>query len=83
MVVELGFGFALLHPVSRRIAIAAVIVLHVSIAVLMALPWFSLSMLAFVAIFVSASTYDALDRWLRARARGLFGRDDLSHAPAG
>ncbi len=83
MVVELGFGFALLHPVSRRIAIAAVIVLHVSIAVLMALPWFSLSMLAFVAIFVSASTYDALDRRLRARARGLFGRDDLSHAPAG
>src|SRR5688500_17089003 len=47
LIVELGFGFALLHPVSRRIAIAGVIVLHVSIAVLMALPWFSLSMIAF------------------------------------
>jgi hypothetical protein len=69
--------------VSRRVAIAAVIVLHVSIAVLMALPWFSLSMLAFVAIFVSASTYAALDRWLQARARALFGRDDLRHAPTG
>jgi len=79
LLVELGFAFALLHPVARRVAIAAVIVLHVSIAVLMALPWFSLSMLAFVAIFVSTSTYAALDRWLR----GLVRRDDLSHATAG
>ncbi len=79
MLVELGFGFALLHPLARRVAIAAVIVLHVSIAVLMALPWFSLSMLAFVAIFVSTSTYVALDGRLRALVR----RDDLRHAPAG
>lgn len=79
LLVELGFGFALLHPVARRVAIAGVIVLHVSIAVLMALPWFSLSMVAFVAIFVSTSTYEALDR----RARALLGRDDLRHATAG
>jgi len=83
MIIELGFGFALLHPVARRVAIAAVIVMHISIAVLMALPWFSLSMLAFVAIFISTSTYDALDRWLRARLRALLRRDDLRHAPAG
>ena len=79
LLVELGFGFALLNPVARRVAIACVIVLHVSIAVLMALPWFSLSMLAFVAIFVSTSTYVALD----ARLRRLVRRDDLRHAPAG
>lgn len=79
ILVELGFGFALLHPIARRVAIAGVTVLHVSIAVLMALPWFSLSMLAFVTIFVSTSTYIAFDRRLRA----LVGRDDLRHAPAG
>jgi hypothetical protein len=79
LLVELGFAFALLHPVARRVVIAAVIVLHVSIAVLMALPWFSLSMLAFVAIFVSTSTYVALD----SRLRRLVRRDDLSHATAG
>ena len=79
LLVELGFGFALLHPVARRVAIAGVIVLHASIAVLMALPWFSLSMIAFVAIFVSTSTYEALDR----RARALLGRDDLRHTTAG
>ncbi len=79
VIFELGFGFALLHPVARRIAIGIAILLHVSIAVLMALPWFSLSMLAVVAIFVSTSTYVALDDWLRRRV----GRDDLSDAPAG
>ncbi|MFZ0141714.1 MAG: hypothetical protein WAL70_11555, partial [Aeromicrobium sp.] len=83
ILVELSFGFALPHPVARRVAIAGVIVLHVSIAVLMALPWFSLSMLAFVAVFVSTSTYVVLDRRVRARASGLLRRDDLRHAPAG
>jgi hypothetical protein len=83
ILVELGFGFALLHPVARRVAIVGVIVLHVSIAVLMALPWFSLSMLAFVAICVSTSTYVVLDRRLRDRASALLRRDDLGHAPAG
>jgi hypothetical protein len=79
LLVEIGFGFALLHPLARRVAIAAVIVLHVSIAVLMALPWFSLSMLAFVAIFISTSTYLALEH----RLRRLVRRDDLRHATAG
>jgi hypothetical protein len=82
VVFELGFGFALLHPVARRIAIGVAIVMHVSIAVLMALPWFSLSMLAVLAIFVSTSTYVALDGWVLKRVRSV-GRDDLSHAPAG
>ena len=76
---ELGFGFALLHAVARRIAIGIAVLLHVSIGVLMALPWFSLSMLAVVAIFVSTSTYIALDGWLRRHV----GRDDLGDPPAG
>jgi uncharacterized membrane protein YphA (DoxX/SURF4 family) len=83
IVLELGFGFAMLHPVARRIAIGLAIAMHVSIAVLMALPWFSLSMLAVLAIFVSTSTYVALDGWVRERLRGSVGRDDLGHAPAG
>ena len=78
-----GFGFALFHPVARRVAIAGVIVLHVSIAVLMALPWFSLSMIAFVAVLVDKSAYVSLDRRIRERGRGLLRRDDLRDAPAG
>ena len=67
--VQLFFPPLLLHPVSRRIALAFIVLLHLSIAVLMALPWFSLSMVAFDAIFVSASTYVALDLWVRSRLR--------------
>src|SRR5699024_9939452 len=51
--VQLFFAIGLLHPVSRRIALIGIILLHIGIGVLMALPWFSLSMIAFDAIFVS------------------------------
>ena len=69
MVVQIGFGFALLHPIARRVAIFCAIMFHLSIAVLMALPWFSLSMIAFDAIFVSTSTFILFDRWIRAKLR--------------
>lgn len=69
MVVQIGFGFALLHPIARRVAIFCAIMFHLSIAVLMALPWFSLSMIAFDAIFVSTSTFIVFDRWIRAKLR--------------
>ena len=63
--VQLFFAVGLLHPVSRRIALIGIILLHIGIAVLMGLPWFSLSMIAFDAIFVSSRTYMALDAWAR------------------
>ena len=69
MVVQIGFGFALLHPIARRIAIFCAIMFHLSIAVFMALPWFSLSMIAFDSIFVSTSTFILFDRWIRAKLR--------------
>jgi uncharacterized membrane protein YphA (DoxX/SURF4 family) len=69
MVVQIGFGFALLHPIARRVAIFCAIMFHLSIAVLMALPWFSLSMIAFDAIFVSTSTFILFDRWIRDKLR--------------
>lgn len=66
---QLLFPPMLLNKITRRIALAFVILLHVSIGVLMALPWFSLSMVAFDAIFVSTATYVALDRWARGSVR--------------
>lgn len=65
--VQLFFAIGLLHPVSRRAALVGIILLHIGIGVLMALPWFSLSMIAFDAIFVSSATYVALDRFLRRK----------------
>jgi uncharacterized membrane protein YphA (DoxX/SURF4 family) len=69
MCVQIGFGFALLHPIARRVAIFCAIMFHLSIAILMALPWFSLSMIAFDAIFVSTSTFILFDGWIRDKLR--------------
>lgn len=72
--VQLFFAVGLLHPVSRRLALIGVVLLHGGIAVMMGLPWFSLAMLAFDAIFVSGRTWQGIERvtartWQRARRR--------------
>jgi uncharacterized membrane protein YphA (DoxX/SURF4 family) len=69
VVVQLLFSLALIHPITRRIAIFCALMFHLSIAILMALPWFSLSMIAFDAIFVSTSTFILFDGWIRDKLR--------------
>ena len=64
---QLFFAPLLLRKVTRRIALTLVLLLHLAIAVLMALPWFSLAMIAFDAIFVSTTTYQWLERWLAVK----------------
>ncbi len=68
---QLYFPALLLNRVTRRIALTAVILLHVGIAVLMGLPWFTLAMVAFDGIFVSRATYQALGRWIERRWHSL------------
>lgn len=67
--IQLFFAVGLLHPFSRRVSIIGVILMHVGIAVLMGLPWFSLSMIAFDAIFISTATYMAAEKRLKDRYR--------------
>lgn len=74
--VQLYFPVLLLNSVTRRIAIALMIAFHLSIAVFMALPWFSLSMIAFDSVFVSTSTFILLDTWLRGRLRRASTTED-------
>ncbi|MCX6398216.1 MAG: HTTM domain-containing protein [Propionibacteriales bacterium] len=69
---QLYFPVLLLNRSTRRVALGAIIGLHLGIAVLMGLPWFTLAMVAFDGIFVSTSTYltarrlldRLLGRWL-------------------
>jgi len=68
---QLYFPALLLNKVTRRIALVAVIFLHLGIAVLMGLPWFTLAMVAFDGIFVSTATYLALEGWLVPRLRNV------------
>lgn len=65
LVTQLFFAPLMLNPVSRRIVIAATVVVNVVIAVLLALPWSSLACLALVALFVSTTTYEWVDERLR------------------
>nr|WP_269150034.1 HTTM domain-containing protein [Nesterenkonia alkaliphila] len=80
--VQLFFAVGLLHPVTRRLAILGVIMLHGGIAVLMGLPWFSLAMLAFDAIFVTNRTWRRLEE-LRAAPRRASGARRSDRARTG
>lgn len=72
--IQLFFAVGLLHRITRRIALLGVIAMHIGIAVLMGLPWFSLSMIAFDAIFVSTATFVAFDALLRRKLGPIAGR---------
>lgn len=79
--VQMFFAVGLLHPVTRRLALLGIILFHSGIAVLMGLPWFSLAMLAFDAIFVSSLTWRRLQLLVR-RSRAHRRRRRRSSAAA-
>lgn len=69
--VQVFFPLLLLRRGTRVVALVTVFLMHAGIAVMMALPWFSLAMLAADAIFIRNSTYRAVAAWLRrGRSRG-------------
>lgn len=68
---QLFIVVALLHPLSRRLVLVAVIGMHIGIALFMGLPWFSLAMVAFDAIFISQRTYQAVENTVRSVTKPL------------
>lgn len=68
VLLQVLFPLSLAYAPARRVVLTGIIASHLGIAVLMGLPWFSLSMLAFDALFVTTRTYArvemfVLDRW--------------------
>ncbi|NED97386.1 HTTM domain-containing protein [Phytoactinopolyspora alkaliphila] len=63
--VQLFFPLLLMRRITRVVALLLLFGMHVGIAVTMALPWFSLAILAADAIFVRDQTYTAFAAWLR------------------
>lgn len=59
--IQLFFAVGLLHPITRRAALIGVLLMHAGIAIAMALPWFSIAMLAFDAIFVSQRSWKSIE----------------------
>lgn len=82
---QLFFPFMLFNKWTRRVALVGISGMHLSIAVLMGLPFFSAFMLAGDAIFVSSATYVAASAWVASKLRrsskeskepqGLVGQD--------
>ncbi|MCK8469051.1 HTTM domain-containing protein [Microbacterium sp. KSW4-16] len=63
VLIQVSFPFMMLNRFTRIVAIAIILFFHASIGVLMGLPWFSLSMVALDAVFVSDKTWRKL-QWL-------------------
>ncbi|NEE00929.1 HTTM domain-containing protein [Phytoactinopolyspora halotolerans] len=83
--VQVFFPLLLMRRGTRVVALVLVFFMHVGIAVTMALPWFSLAILAADAIFIRDETYRSAIAWVarrraRRRGRGRVVADD--DAPA-
>ncbi|ATG53782.1 hypothetical protein CFK41_02555 [Brachybacterium ginsengisoli] len=62
---QIAFPFLLFHKVTRRIALVVLLGMHLSIAVIMGLPFFSGIMASADAVLVSGATWIAIVAWLR------------------
>lgn len=67
---QIAFPFLLFHRLTRRIALIVLLGMHLSIAVLMGLPFFSGIMASADAVLVSGATWVAIVTWLRTAATG-------------
>jgi hypothetical protein len=65
LLVQLFFGPMLLHPVTRRIVVALALVVNVLFAVVFALPWTSLALLAVTLLFAPAGAFVWVDERVR------------------
>ena len=74
ILLQLSFPFLLLTRPTRIIGLVGILGFHIAIAVLMGLPWFSLSMIAIDAIFIRDRTWREmtvgfLERFRSSQAR--------------
>ncbi|WP_460802397.1 HTTM domain-containing protein [Microbacterium sp. GXF6406] len=60
IILQVSFPFMLMNRFTRVIALLGIVGFHISIAVLMGLPWFSLAMISIDAIFVRDRTWLAI-----------------------
>lgn len=74
VLVQVSFPLMLMRRPTRIAALLIILIFHVSIAVLMGLPWFSLTMVALDAIFIRDTTYVAIARSLRTTLIRRCGR---------
>ncbi len=82
VIVQAYFPALLMNEWTRRFALIVICGFHLGIAVMMGLPWFSLSMIAIDAIFVRDVTWRGSARWVRGRYAGVPRGLDIEAAKA-
>ena len=71
VVVQIAFPFLLFNRITRRIALISILGMHVGIAIVMGLPFFSGIMASADAVLVSAATWVTIATWLGIQFRGI------------
>lgn len=69
VVIQIAFPFMLFNRVTRRLALIGILVMHVSIAVVMGLTFFSGIMMSADAVLVSGATWILIRRWSGQKLR--------------
>ncbi|MGP9650304.1 HTTM domain-containing protein [Glutamicibacter sp. AOP38-B1-38] len=64
VIAQIAFPFMLFHRISRRIALITILGMHIGIAVVMGLPFFSGIMASADAVLVSGATWITIQAWL-------------------
>lgn len=64
VVIQLAFPFLLFHTITRRIALVSILGMHLGIAIVMGLPFFSGIMASADAVLVSSGTWLTIQAWL-------------------
>jgi MFS family permease len=77
--IQAAFPWMLLNRVTRIIALFGILSFHIGIAVLMGLPWFSLTMIAIDSVFIRDRSW----RRVCARIRGLWAGSARTRVGAG
>ncbi|MGW8482244.1 HTTM domain-containing protein [Microbacterium sp. NPDC055903] len=75
ILIQVAFPLMLLTRPTRLVGLIGILSFHIGIAVLMGLPWFSLTMIAIDAIFIRDRTWSRLSSGVARRWR------DAAHAP--
>lgn len=74
VIVQIAFPFLLFNRITRRIALISILGMHIGIAVVMGLPFFSGIMASADAVLVSAGTWIAIGTWLGIKSRAIARR---------
>lgn len=74
VLIQIAFPFMLFNRITRRIALIGILTMHLGIAILMGLPFFSGVMASADAVLVSGATWVLIVGWLGRTARSIWDR---------